>query len=70
VCSSDLKINGEGRTLDAATISDLLRLEGVDADARFVAVALNGAVVPRRDWSAARIAAGDDVEIVKPVSGG
>jgi len=68
--SVDIKINGEGRTLDAATIAELLRLEGVDADARFVAVAVNGAVVPRQQWPAARIATGDDVEIVKPVSGG
>ena len=68
--SVQFKINGEGRTLDAVTIADLLRLEGVDADARFVAVAVNGAVVPRREWPAARIAAGDNVEIVKPVSGG
>ena len=68
--SLEIKINGVGRTLDAATIAELLRLEGVDSDARFVAVALNGAVVPRREWPAARLAAGDDVEIVKPVSGG
>ncbi len=68
--SMQIKINGEGRTLDAATIAELLRLEGVDADARFVAVAVNGAVVPRREWPGALIAAGDDVEIVKPVSGG
>ena len=68
--SVQIRLNGKGRTLAAVTIGDLLRLEGVDADARFVAVALNGAVVPRRQWPAARIAAGDDVEIVKPVSGG
>ena len=68
--SVQIRLNGKGRTLDAVTIGDLLRLEGVDADARFVAVALNGAVVPRRQWPAARIAAGDDIEIVKPVSGG
>ena len=68
--SVQIKLNGKGRTLDAVTIGDLLRLEGVAADARFVAVALNGAVVPRRQWPAARIATGDDFEIVKPVSGG
>ena len=68
--SVHVKINGKGRTLDAVTIADLLCLEGVDAQARFVAVAVNGAVVPRHEWSMARIAAGDDVEIVKPVSGG
>lgn len=68
--SVHFKINGKDRVLDAVTIAELLRLEGVDPRARFVAVAVNGAVVPRTAWPDARIAAGDDVEIVKPVSGG
>ena len=35
-----------------------------------VAVALNGAVVPRSRWSFTLIAAGDDIEIVTAVQGG
>jgi sulfur carrier protein len=68
--SLDIRINGEDRTSAASTIVDLLREEGVDENARFVAVALNGAVVPRRSWAEVRVSSGDDVEIVKPVSGG
>ena len=45
-----VRVNGADRTLDATTIGELLCLEGVDAEARFVAVALNGAVVPRHEW--------------------
>ncbi len=66
----NVQINGVGRTIRATTIAEILREEGVDENARFLAVALNGSVVPRREWAAAGIAAGDDVEIVKPVSGG
>lgn len=65
-----IRINGEERRLEAATVAELLRAEGVDPARRGVAVALNGAVVPRGAWPAAALAPGDEVEIVKPVSGG
>ena len=68
--SLELRINGEDRTVDAGTIMELLRSEGVDDTARFVAVAVNGAVVPRADWTTRSLGNGDDVEIVNPVSGG
>lgn len=35
-----------------------------------IAVALNGTVVPMRDWSATELRAGDRVEIVTAVQGG
>jgi thiamine biosynthesis protein ThiS len=35
-----------------------------------VAVERNGALVRRRDWAAARLAAGDAVEVVTFVGGG
>ena len=68
--SREISVNGIGKTVDASTIAEILREEGVDGNAPFVAVALNGSVVPRREWKSAQIAAGDSVEIVKPVSGG
>ena len=40
------------------------------ADARGVAVALNGTVVPRQAWGDTRLKAGDDVEIVRARQGG
>ena len=39
-------------------------------NAKGIAVAINGSVVPRRAWPQTRLAAGDTVEIVKPFSGG
>ena len=68
--SLDIKINGAARTVAASTIVEILREEGVDENARFVAVALNGSAVPRRNWAEMCLSAGDDVQIVKPVSGG
>ena len=68
--SQNIQLNGVGKTVDASTIAEILREEGVDDSAPFLAVALNGSVVPRRQWAEARLSAGDSVEIVKPVSGG
>jgi sulfur carrier protein len=65
-----IRINGEGKAMTACTVAELLRAEGIDPGARMVAVAVNGAVVPRRDWPAARVAEGDEVEIVLPMQGG
>lgn len=65
-----IRINGEDRAMAACTVAELLRAEGLDPGGRMLAVAVNGAVVARRDWAAARIAAGDQVEIVRPMQGG
>jgi sulfur carrier protein len=68
--SQQLQVNGIGKTVNASTIVEILHEEGVDDNAPFLAVALNGAVVPRRDWNAVLLSSGDSVDIVKPVSGG
>jgi sulfur carrier protein len=65
-----LRINGVEAEVAAATIAELLLLRGVDPKARFVAVAVNGAVVHRAEWPQAALSAGDDVEIVRPLQGG
>ena len=66
-----VRFNGEERPLgDDAMLIDLLREAGVDPDARGIAVAVNGAVVPRRAWGERRLAPGDTIEVVKLFSGG
>ena len=65
-----IRINGVEEEIAALTVSDLLAARGVDPDARFLAVAVNGSVVRRSDWPSRSLAAGDDVEIVRPFSGG
>jgi sulfur carrier protein len=67
---SSIRINGEERDLDVLTITELLCAEEVDPSARFVAVAVNGTVVPRGRWDNEPVCAGDDIEIVRPAPGG
>ena len=63
-------LNGDPVDTAAATVRSLLDERGIDTEARGVAVAVNEAVVPRRDWTDRALGAGDTVEIVKPFRGG
>jgi len=65
-----LRINGIEEEVAATTLADLLDARGVDPKARFLAVAINGAVVRRAEWLARPLSPGDDIEIVRPFSGG
>ncbi|CAN5490538.1 hypothetical protein BH11PLA2_BH11PLA2_33940 [soil metagenome] len=63
-----ITINAEPRTVDAATIADLLRLLGKDPGKLAVEVNLN--VVPRSEHASTALHDGDAVEIVTLVGGG
>jgi len=65
-----IQVNGENETLTVATLAALLAEKAVDTEQRGIAVALNGAVVPRAAWSATALKAGDTVEIVRARQGG
>jgi sulfur carrier protein len=65
-----LKINGVEEEIAVTTLRELLEFRGIDPVARFVAVAVNGSVVRRSEWSSKPLGLGDDVEIVRPFSGG
>jgi sulfur carrier protein len=65
-----LRINGMEEEVAATTVGELLAARGVDPTARFVAVAVNGAVLRRSEWRLKPLVPGDDVEIVRPFSGG
>jgi sulfur carrier protein len=65
-----IRINGVEEEVPVTTVSELLATRGIDPAARFVAVAINGSVVRRSEWSAKPLTPGDDVEIVRPFSGG
>ncbi len=65
-----LKVNGVEEETRASTLGELLAARGIDPKARFLAVAVNGAVVRRAEWPGAPLSPGDEVEIVRPVQGG
>jgi sulfur carrier protein len=63
-------VNGRIEVGGAATVDALLRRHGIDPGARFIAVAVNGAVVRRDLWAATPLGAHDEVEIIRPLQGG
>jgi len=65
-----LRVNGVEEELAAGTVAELLAERGIDPQARFLAVAVNGAVVRRAEWAAVMLSPGDSVEIVRPLQGG
>jgi thiazole synthase len=66
-----IELNGEALELpQGASLVDAARAAGVAEDARGVAVALDGEVVPRGDWDQMPLAAGNKVEILAAIQGG
>lgn len=65
-----IRVNGQDEPLAVATLADLLAGRGVTEATRGVAVALNGAVVPRRRWPDTALTSGDFLDIVRPIQGG
>ncbi|MDE2121642.1 MAG: sulfur carrier protein ThiS [Betaproteobacteria bacterium] len=66
----ELSVNGEAVRSRAATLRELLRERGFEAERGGFACAVNGRFVPRAGWDAQALAAGDCVDIVAPVVGG
>jgi sulfur carrier protein len=62
-------LNGELRDVDAGTsVAQLIK--SVTGQDKGIAVAVNGEVVPRREWPAVALADRDQVEVVTAVQGG
>ena len=57
-------------TVASATLVTLLRENGISENADGVAVAVNSAVVPRREWTHVHLHDGDAVEVINAVQGG
>lgn len=64
-----LIVNGAPRDIDGPLALEAL-LAQLRVDPRLVAVAINGEVVPRRDYGCLALAEGDRVEVVRMVGGG
>jgi sulfur carrier protein len=65
-----IQVNGQPLVLSAKHLAALLHERGVNIAGKGIAVALNGAVVPRVTWGETRLRAGDTVEIVLARQGG
>ena len=64
-----ITVNGETRDLPpGVTLEEVV--SQLTASPKGVAAAVNGEVVPRRAWSATKLAERDEVEIVTAVQGG
>jgi sulfur carrier protein len=63
-----LVVNGEARSFDVATIGALV--EALELEARGLAIAVNGEVVPRSTWAEHVLADGDQVEVLTVAQGG
>jgi sulfur carrier protein len=64
-------LNGNPRDDGAGqTVAAVLRLLGLPADARGVAVAVDGEVVPRAGWGTFAIPDGANVEVLTAMQGG
>jgi sulfur carrier protein len=66
-----IQVNGETETLSApTTLASLLAEKGIEAQARGVAVALNGRLVQKAAWTETEVSPGATIEIVQAKQGG
>jgi sulfur carrier protein len=65
-----IRVNGENEPLALDNLEALLAEKTADTGQRGIAVALNGAVVPRAAWRETPLRSGDSIEIVRARQGG
>ena len=63
-------LNGSDREVHAATVAALMEELAIPGAPCGLAVAVNGALVPRNEWPAHTLAPGDAIEIVRATRGG
>jgi sulfur carrier protein len=63
-----IRVNGEDQPFTSESVEDLLRRLSIEP--RGVAVAIDGAIVRRSEWSDTLIADDNMIEIVTAVAGG
>ena len=66
-----IELNGEAVEVQPGlTVAEAIVHAGAERNERGVAVAVDGEVVPRSEWSSATLAEGQAVEVVRAVQGG
>ena len=66
---TEVSMNGRLLQTPAATLAELLRQQGYDAQAA-MACAINRQFVPRARWPLQALQAGDSIDVIAPVTGG
>ena len=67
----NVELNGEVVSLpDGATVSTAIEASGAAAGQRGVAVAVEGEVVPRSEWSRTSLSDGQKIEVLAAIQGG
>jgi sulfur carrier protein len=68
---TQIVLNGEAQELpEGATVESAVMATGAPANGRGVAVAVDGEVVPRGEWSTTTVSEGQQVEVLHAVQGG
>lgn len=65
-----IKLNGVDTALVEPRLLDVLDRAGISASKKGMAIAINRKVVRRAEWAHTELHAGDEVEVVQPLSGG
>jgi thiazole synthase len=66
-----IELNGEQREVkDGATVADAVAVSGAGREARGLAVALDGEVIPRGEWDSTPLRDGHKVEVLAAIQGG
>ncbi|MBV8745321.1 MAG: sulfur carrier protein ThiS [Xanthobacteraceae bacterium] len=65
-----ISVNGEDEPLSTDTLAALVAVKAQQTNRTGIAVAVNGAVVPRTAWEATALRPGDRIEIVRVLQGG
>jgi sulfur carrier protein len=65
-----IHVNGAEEPLGVTTVAALVAQKAEQSNPRGIAVAINGAVVPRAAWADTALEPGDRVEIVRVLQGG
>lgn len=65
----EISLNGKRFQTDAVNLQNLLLAQGYELQSAF-ACAVNNTFVPRTQWPARALAAGDRIDVITPIAGG
>jgi sulfur carrier protein len=70
LAEANIRVNGQDEPLVAGDACCAVGRKSLDTGQRGIAVAVNGAIVPRAAWTHTTLQPGDSIEIVRARQGG